>query len=277
MACNGLRQICGATGAMANFAGATGVSARSLLGGKLASQNNRFMGETTLYKGDGTPSGYSPMYSWYPNIKTGGMGSRYQVVGVAGTGLSKLYAGRNMPASLTGVATITASGTRIFVEDMLADIIGSATFTPTGQLLVDAVCLLGILGEGTVTATLLGKLDGIINAVGSGDITAALGALGGMVADIIGSGTMEGIPYAKGYLEAAILSYSTLSPENMAAAVWNSIVADFQSSGSTGKALSSAGSAGDPWSGIMAGYTDDATFGAFVKKLLTTSKFIGLK
>jgi len=31
------------------------------------------------------------------------------------------------------------------------------------------------------------------------------------------------------------------------------------------------------WTGIMANYTDNATFGAFIKKLLTTGKFIGLK
>ena len=79
--------------------------------------------------------------------------------------------------------------------------------------------------------------------------------------------------YAKGWLEGSTEDKSALTAANIAAAVWNAIASSFLEEGTMGKAMASAGSAGDPWSGIMAGYTDDATFGAFVKKLLTEIKF----
>ena len=86
LACNGLRQICGAStsviGIPSNFAGAVGLSARSLLGGNITSKANRFVGEATMYKGDAIPSGYTPTDgAWYPNRTTGGMSSRYLIVG----------------------------------------------------------------------------------------------------------------------------------------------------------------------------------------------------
>lgn len=47
--------------------------------------------------------------------------------------------------------------------------------------------------------------------------------------------------------------------------------------GTVGKAISSAGAAGDPWGVDMITYTDDATFGAFVKKLLSLDNFMALR
>jgi hypothetical protein len=79
---------------------------------------------------------------------------------------------------------------------------------------------------------------------------------------------------SNGWLEGSTEDKSTLTATNIAVAVWERIL-----SGETtaAEALLSAGTAGDPWTGIMANYTDNATFGAFIKKLLTTGKFIGLK
>ena len=290
LSCNGLRHLAGAPAT-------SGVIARSLLGGNAAAQRNRFIGEATFYKGNGTPSGYSPMYAWYGNRARGGMGSRYQVVGIGAATNSKLYAGRsmpvnitalsiisalgsrifltNMPINITAQATINALGTRIFIEGMVADMIGEATLNGTATLLVDS--LINILCISTLDANLVGLADGIVDMIGQGEIASALGAIGGMVADIIGAGTTEVQPFAIGTLGVSILSYSTLSPESLAAAVWTSLAADFNDPGTTGKALSSASSAGDPWSSIMSEYEDDATFGAFVKKLLTTNGFFGLR
>jgi hypothetical protein len=60
--------------------------------------------------------------------------------------------------------------------------------------------------------------------------------------------------------------------------VWEELTADHTTSGTTGKALSDAGSAGNPWSSPIAGNTDAGTFGELVgKKLLTIAKFLGLK
>ncbi len=60
--------------------------------------------------------------------------------------------------------------------------------------------------------------------------------------------------------------------------VWNEAIADHLTAGTTGKALSDAGSAGNPWGAPVSGNTDPGTFGELVgSKLLTVAKFLGLK
>lgn len=68
-----------------------------------------------------------------------------------------------------------------------------------------------------------------------------------------------------------------LSPEGLAKAVWDENILDHLNPGSTGKALSDAGSAGNPWSAPLAGNNTIGTFGWLVQKLLTVGKFLGLK
>ena len=68
-----------------------------------------------------------------------------------------------------------------------------------------------------------------------------------------------------------------LSPEGLASAVWDTVLADHQEIGSTGKALNDAGSAGNPWSADLASNNTSGTFGYLVQKLLTVAKFLGLK
>jgi 2-hydroxychromene-2-carboxylate isomerase len=69
-----------------------------------------------------------------------------------------------------------------------------------------------------------------------------------------------------------------LTDLNLAAAVWDAVIANHLTAGTTGKALSDAGSAGNPWGSPVTGNTDPGTFGELVgKKLLTIAKFLGLK
>ena len=69
-----------------------------------------------------------------------------------------------------------------------------------------------------------------------------------------------------------------LTEPDIAATVWNALVANHLAVGSTGKALNDAGAAGNPWSTTIAGNTGAGTFGELVgKKLLTVGKFLGLK
>ena len=69
-----------------------------------------------------------------------------------------------------------------------------------------------------------------------------------------------------------------LTNPDLAAAVWNALVANHLTAGTTGKALSDAGSAGNPWGSPITGNTDPGTFGELVgKKVLTVAKFLGLK
>jgi hypothetical protein len=50
--------------------------------------------------------------------------------------------------------------------------------------------------------------------------------------------------YAVGHMEGSALPYTELSPQSLASAVWDSILADYQQTGSAGKALSTASSGG---------------------------------
>ena len=69
-----------------------------------------------------------------------------------------------------------------------------------------------------------------------------------------------------------------LTDLNLAAAVWDELVANHLTVGSTGKALNDAGAAGNPWSTTVSGNTTAGTFGELVgKKVLTVGKFLGLK
>ena len=62
------------------------------------------------------------------------------------------------------------------------------------------------------------------------------------------------------------------------ATIWDEVLANHLTAGTTGKALSDAGSAGNPWSTSVTGNTGTGTFGELVgKKLLTIAKFLGLK
>src|SRR3989338_4993220 len=62
------------------------------------------------------------------------------------------------------------------------------------------------------------------------------------------------------------------------ATIWDEPIANHLTVGTTGKALSDAGAAGNPWSTTISGNTTAGTFGELVgKKLLTVARFLGLK
>lgn len=56
------------------------------------------------------------------------------------------------------------------------------------------------------------------------------------------TGTLQ--RYAVGHMTGSALPYTELSPQSLASAVWDSILAEFQRDGSAGKALSTAGAGG---------------------------------
>jgi hypothetical protein len=78
-------------------------------------------------------------------------------------------------------------------------------------------------------------------------------------------------------MEASAGGPTELSPEGLAAAVWNAVLTEYQNAGSTGEALGNASSAGNPWDAALVDNNDSGTFGERVQKLLKTSTFLGLK
>lgn len=158
-------------------------------------------------------------------------------------------------ALLSATTTISGeSSTTISMAMGLAaqsDINGSGTISGSLSLVIQLAC--DILASGTVSASLVGKLEMASALAGSGDITSSLSLLAYCVSDITGSGTVSGTFFGTASLSADISSSSTLSPENLAAAVWNSIAASFNTAGTMGNKLNSAASAGDPWGTALPG------------------------
>ena len=168
-------------------------------------------------------------------------------------------------ASLSGSGTIT-SATLASVVDIAASLVGVGAISHADMAgVLSAVASLSGSGDITVanlagailaTATLTGsgtvtppQLDGIwsmqANLDGSGSVLAGIRAIGHVVAELTGTGTASLTSGAvPGYMEASITPFTELSPQNLAAAVWNSLVATFQEAGSMGEALSTAGSGG---------------------------------
>lgn len=152
------------------------------------------------------------------------------------------------------------------------DIIGTGSLTATANL----------SGSGSLSAS-LGILTNMAGSLsGSGSLTANLSALVGLSSNLSGSGSISADLKGTGAMSAAITIGGTgyLSNDDvsrLSSAVWEEATADHSTAGTTGKALQDAGSAGNPWSALIASNNTPDTFGWFVQKLLTVAKFLGLK
>jgi len=160
-------------------------------------------------------------------------------------------------ALLSATTTISGTSASTFAMAMglaaQSALTGSGTISGSLSLIIQLAC--NILASGTISASLVGKLEMASALAGSGDLTASLNLLAFVISAMTGSGTMSGTFFGTASLEADISSSSTLSPENLAAAVWNSIAASFNTAGTMGAKMNSAASAGDPWSTVLpAGY-----------------------
>jgi len=132
------------------------------------------------------------------------------------------------------------------------DIAGAGDITVANLSLIIQLAA-SILGEATLSASLVGKLEMASTIAGSGDLTSALSLIANVVTEMSGSGTVEATAFGTADMSATFSSSSTLSPENLAAAVWNSVAAAFNTAGTMGNKLNSAASAGDPWGTALPG------------------------
>ena len=101
---------------------------------------------------------------------------------------------------------------------------------------------------------------------------------------MIGTSNLSVVPYAKGHMAADITPFTELSPENLAQAVWAANITDNTDSGTMGSLLLASGGGSSPeviaaavWDELLNTHTVSGSFGERVQKLLTLSKFLGLK
>jgi len=142
--------------------------------------------------------------------------------------------------------------------------------------------IVSAVATGTCTLTVVNAILGNVaslQANGTMAITsdALCGAIFSVTANANGQVTGSLDMSALAHLQAEAGGPTPLSPEGLADAVWNSNTADYTVSGTMGRAVQDAGSAGNPWSADLSANNTPGTFGWFIQKLLTVAKFLGLK
>lgn len=211
---------------------------------------------STVSDKSGVPNGYNMGVLLLP-LKPGGLSSYTGNQTSITATPAILAAGRNLSGSAT--TTITAGTINL---DQIVPLTASSTTSITAGTVTLAAAVSGTASSTTAITTAASTLGGIFNtsASSSSAITPAV--------------TLT----ALAFITAEAGGPTPLSPEGLAQAVWNANLSDFNNAGSTGEALANASSAGNPWDALVADNSDPGTFGEYVgKKVLTTSKFLGLK
>jgi len=150
-------------------------------------------------------------------------------------------------AVLSAIATLSGSGSAS--GDMAGVLSAAATLAGTGDAsgnLAGAISAAATLaGSSGASADIVGAWEMAASLAGTGSTVAAIEAVAAITATVIGSSTLAGsVPGSPGFMSATITSAGDeLSPSSLAAAVWNALVSEFQTSGSFGEAIGQ-GSAG---------------------------------
>jgi len=192
---------------------------------------NQSVGEGIPSKLAGIPSGHLAPSSWTLPYKPGAMSSFTNLVVTVTPGTLNLAAGRNISGDTTVTITVNPAD---------------------GQLIVSAV------GSTSITFNLAANLAGALSASGSTAVTftvnnATLGAIVDAVGATLVQFSASATPRATGNLSGDITPFTELSPQSLSAAVWEALASAYNTPGSMGELLNSAGAAADPLLGTVEG------------------------
>jgi hypothetical protein len=149
-----------------------------------------------------------------------------------------------------------------------ADLAGSGDIS--GAIKGSVSILSDLTGTSALTSAIIGNWDMAVAISGSGTIAADIAALAHLISDLIASGELDVTSGATpGDMSSDISSFSTLSPENLAAAVWNSIAAAYNNSGTMGEIMNNVGAGADPWSTILPASYTGTQAGAIMNRIQT--------
>lgn len=153
--------------------------------------------------------------------------------------------------------------------------------TRLGNYLVGPVGDGGLASMARASSSAAGGLaaTGVLSAApaGSSSVSASPNRGAQLTSSLLATSALSGAIGATGNLSAAIEVGARPSAQDIADAVWSRNLAPFDDAGTAGLALTGAGAAGNPWTADLASNNTPGTFGAFVQKLLTAAKFLGLK
>lgn len=215
-------------------------------------------GEQTINRSNAVPMGYTHPYNFVMPLKNGGIAS-FKNISAALSSSMDIAGGVNADATLSALMVLSSADMGLIVS-AIANLSASISVT---------------------NAELAAVLNMVANGLSAtGDLnTPILGAIAGIIADLQANGTISSASMinSAGFMSSEITPYTTLSPESLAAALLNALLADFNDPGSVGEALNNVGASGNPWASDLASNTTPGTFGEKIQKLLETAKYMGLK
>lgn len=187
------------------------------------------------------PTGTQPPYSWLLAIKGGEMSSTTQISGT-GTVTANLLSGKFMTADLACAGKLNAAMS--LITSMAANLAG------VGALTADMKLTIGMAADLAGTGSLSAAMAMLV------PLNAALAGVGGMTANLKGNARLEATIY---------VNSGTATTQELVAAIWSALAADYNESGTMGQKLNGAGSAGDPWTTDLTTYTTDGTAGKILQ------------
>lgn len=215
-------------------------------------------GEQTINRANAVPLGYTHPYNWVMPQKSGGMASFKHLSASLSEALN-IAGGKNAESSLSAAIALTNADMGLIVS-LIASLSASISVTDAQLAAVLEMVANSLSATGTLNAPTLGAIA---------DVLASLSA-----SATLSSGSMANSP---GFMTSDITPYTELSPQTLASALLNAILADFNDPGSVGEALNNVGAAGNPWDAALSSNTTPGTFGEKVQQLLTLAKYMGLR
>jgi len=222
-------------------------------GWSVGNQANNLNRYSSLNKNNSIPSGYTPNYTWAPAIKANGLavldygsGTVYKALMANAINLG------NSTYALVGQGSVVSANLQNLVK-MLATVTGTGSVNKAQMASILKMLATNISGSGTVTKANMGAIIGMLaTAQGTGSVN---------YANILG----------KAYMSAHIyVNESAATTEQLVDAIWDELVANHNTPGSTGEALADAGGAGNPWSSSTATNNNPGTFGEMVQDIKKT-------
>ena len=214
--------------------------------GKSGPARGRFMSEGADYLStSATPNTYQPPYCWVLP-KSDGASTLSGVASFAGScSVASGIVGEAAAASgLSGSGSL--AGAMSLLVNAVAALSGTGTISSADMSLV-LLAVAALSGSSSISADISAQATASSAISGTGAISAAaLGAVSAAIAALSGSGSASGAIVATGELAADVSPFTTLSPENLATAVWDALAVASNEPGTMGEVLNAAGGGSSP-------------------------------
>ena len=189
-----------------------------------------------------------------------------------------------LPNKSGSISSYTRSA--FVLDDTTANLVPAMPMTATGATALTVLNaqldqVVQFIASGVMAITGSANLAAAVAAQASATMTLAASALAGGIFPVTASSTMNLSPSvtltAQAFIEASAGGPTPLSPEGLANAVLDALLADHNDAGTVGEALNSIGASANPWSADLASNATAGTFGKRVQELLKKTEFLGLK